>query len=54
LAKSEVKLTKLIEGYRTSLVAKGKLEDKKYSLEDLTKLKPSAPLTKYMAAIRNA
>lgn len=35
LAKSDATLAKLIEGYRTNLVADAKIKDKKYSVDEL-------------------
>lgn len=54
LVKSEVKLTTLIEGYRSNLAAQGIIEDKKLSISDLSNKTASEPLTKYVSALKNA
>ena len=54
LVKSEVKLSVMIEGYRTNLAASGKIQDKKYSIADLSNISASEPLSKYIDALKNA
>ena len=54
LVKSEVKLTELIEGFRSNLIASGAIESKKYSIEELSKVKASEDITKYIDALKNA
>lgn len=44
---------KLIEGYRTNLLADGKILDQKYSIAELENLKVGG-LTNYVSAIKNA
>ena len=54
LVKSEGKLSVMIEGYRSNLAASGKIQDKKYSIADLSNLSASEPLSKYIDALKNA